>query len=117
MAGLSRADFQRAVYEMAQYPCSEFYEGRKPAADVGGIQIPEWIVQKCTIDPRASVPLLGSPQNLKVIVAGGQSTIMLAFVGTWGASPTYFVTRAIRPTANFDRLIEKCRGWESPITR
>ncbi len=119
--GLSRLDCQKALYDLIQVPCFEFYEleladGKGPVAQAGAVQIPEWIVQRCREDSNALVPLLLKPESIKIVVAGGPAVATIAFVGSWGAQ-TYFITKPIRLPKNWAKLLAKYSGWETPIVK
>lgn len=115
--GLSRSDFQRLVYDVAQLPGREFFLGKEPKIEVGAVPIPEEIVARAKSDPAAPVPLLRSPESLKVVVAGGPGPAMMAYVSTWGWGLSHFVTRAVRLPANWEAVLTKERGWETPIVK
>jgi hypothetical protein len=115
--GLSRIDMQKALYELVQLPCSEFFEGRDPSKEVGTMRTPEWIVQKCSEDPEALVPLLAGPQSIKIVIAGAPGPAIVTYVGTWGWGPSYFVTKPIMVPKNWDNLLEKYKGWKTPVVR
>ena len=109
--GVSRAELQRALYENIQLPGSLVFDGRERP---GLIQFPEWVVEKHKADPDALVPILRSPDKLKICVTGGPGPDMIAYIGTWGYGPSQFVTKPIRLPANWNKLLEKYGGWNSP---
>lgn len=112
--GWSRADLQKALYEAIQLPYSEFMGG-KQMLPVG--RLPEWLVEKCKADPETLVPLLYKPESLKICVAGGPGPGVIAYMGTWGWGPSFFVTKAINLPQNWKIVLEKYKGGESPIIR
>ena len=112
--GWSRVDLQKALYEAIQLPYSEFTGGRQ-MLPVG--RLPEWLMEKCKADPETLVPLLLKPESLKICVAGGPGPGVIAYMGTWGEGPSYFVTKAIKLPQNWKDLLEKHKGGESPIVR
>ena len=116
---LSRIDIQKALYELSQLPCSEVFEGMPVRTDVrgGGSEIPEWLVEKCKGDPKALVPLHRGPEGIKIIVAGGPGPAMIGYISTWGFGPAYFITKPIKLPQNWGNLLEKYKGWESPIVK
>ncbi|MFC2052292.1 hypothetical protein ACFLT4_06155 [Chloroflexota bacterium] len=115
--GLSRIDVQKALYDMILGPCLEFYDDNEPAAKVGAVEVPEWVAQKCCEDPKALVPLLREPQNIKIVVAGAPGPAMIGYVCTWGAGPAFFITKPVKSPRNRDNLLEKYGGWETPIVK
>jgi hypothetical protein len=115
--GCSRSEFQKMVYDEAQAPCAEFFGGKAPSADAGTTRIPDEILERIQSDPHASVPLLRRPESLKIVVAGaeGHGTAMIVYISTWGYGPAYFVTKPIRLPHAWEGVLEKNRGWETPI--
>jgi hypothetical protein len=105
---------QKALYEAIQLPYSEFMGG-KQMLPVG--RLPEWLIEKCKADPETMVPLLYKPESLKICVAGGPGPGVIAYMGTWGWGPSFFVTKAINLPQNWKILLEKYKGGESPIIR
>ena len=115
---LSRIDTQKALYELIQLPCSEFFGGKEPSTEAGTVKpIPEGFVGKCKEDPKALVPLLLEPQSIKIVVAGAPVSSIAAYIGTWGYGPAYFVTKPIKLPPNWENLLEKYKGWETPIVK
>jgi hypothetical protein len=116
--GVSRAELQQRIFEMLQAPAERFFEGR--TADLSAThsltyRIPEWFAQKYKEDRQAPLPLLRAPENLKIIVAGADGPSQMTYVGTWLKSS--FVTKAIKLPGNWDNLLEKNQGWNTPINR
>lgn len=114
--GLSRIEVQKALYELIQLPCPEFFEGRPPSANVGTFVKPEWLVARCRDNPDALEPLLPDPKSIKIVVAGGSGEAMITYVGAWGYG-SHFVTKPVALPSNWESLLQKCRGWETPIIR
>ncbi len=115
---LSRADVQKALYEMIQVPCCEFFEGRTSSSMMEGMAAMnqlEWVLQKCRENPEAFVPLLRKPESLKIVVAGAPGPCQICYLGTWCTA--HFVTKAIRLPGNWANLLEKYKGWETPVAR
>ncbi|MFC2001827.1 hypothetical protein ACFLUZ_04910 [Chloroflexota bacterium] len=113
----SRNDIQKALYEVIQSPCFEFYRDTEPTVERGPKPIPESIVAKSKADRTALVPLLLKPKSIKICVAGGSGPGFCAFVATWGFGPAHFVTKAISLPPNWENLLEKHSGWETPIVK
>ena len=109
--GVSRADLQQSLYETIQLPGSLVFDGRERPSLV---QFPEWVVEKHKADPDAPIPILLSPDKLKICVAGGPGPDMIAYIGTWGYGPSQFVTKPVRLPSNWNTLLEKYSGWTSP---
>jgi len=116
--GYSRGDVQKMLYELAQVTSEEFFEGKEPSAELAnGQRMPDEIIEQCKSDPKTLVPLLRSPESVRMIVAGARVTGLFTYVGTWGAGPAYFITKPIKMPKNWPDLLEKNKGWETPIIR
>ncbi|MBI4330396.1 MAG: hypothetical protein HY673_03840 [Chloroflexi bacterium] len=113
----SRSDIQKAIFESMRSPAHEFFEGKGPGSGSGPNKIPGWLVEKCRQDPEALVPLLREPENLKIAAAGGPGPAMCAFIGTWGYGGSYFVTKEIALPRNWADLLDRRRGWETPVVK
>lgn len=115
----SRSDIQKALFEAIQLPCKEFFAGKEPAKELGvNVEpLPDWLVNRCKLNPGGTAPLLPSPEAMKICVTGGPGPGMFAFVGTWGFGPAFFVTKAIKLPANWENLLEKYKGWETPAIK
>lgn len=114
---MSRSAFQQLIYEAAVIPGHEFFLGKEPRVEVGAIPIPREIVDRVKADPDALVPLLRSPENLKVVVTGAPGPALMAYVSTWGFGLSGFVTRKVTLPGNWSRLVAEERGWQTPIVR
>jgi hypothetical protein len=112
--GWSRKDLQKALYETIQLPYSEFTAGRQ-MLPIG--RLSDALLEKCQADPETLVPLLLKPDSLKICAAGGPGPGVIAYMGTWGWGPSYFVTKAVKLPQNWGNLLEKHKGGESPIVR
>jgi len=112
--GLSKADLQKALYEAIQLPGSEVFDGRE---GFGFNKLPKWVIEKHQTNPDALVPLLLDPESLKICVTGGPGPDMIAYIGTWGYGPSYFVTKPIKLPANWNTLLNKYTGWGSPTIK
>ncbi len=112
--GLSKADLQKALYEAIQLPGSEVFDGRE---GFGFNKLPKWVIEKHQTNPDALVPLLLNPESLKICVTGGPGPDMIAYIGTWGYGPSYFVTKPIKLPANWNNLLNKYTGWGSPTIK
>ena len=112
--GVSQTDLKQALYERIQLPGSEVFDGRER---IGLIKFPQWVIDKHNADPDAPVPILRSPESLKICVTGGPGPDMIAYIGTWGYGPSQFITKPVKLPANWDELLEKNKGWESPTVK
>ena len=112
--GVSQSDLKQALYERIQLPGSEVFDGRER---IGLIKFPQWVIEKHNADPDAPVPILRSPESLKICVTGGPGPDMIAYIGTWGYGPSHFITKPVKLPANWAELLEKNKGWESPTVR
>jgi hypothetical protein len=112
--GFSRREIQEILYEKIQLPGTEVFDGREgPVLD----RLPKQLVEKYQKTPNGPVPLLLSPENLKICVAGGPGPDMIAYIGTWGYGPSQFVTKPIHVPENWQNLLAKYKGWHSPTFR
>jgi hypothetical protein len=112
--GFSRKEIQEMLYEKIQLPGTEVFDGREgPVLD----RLPKQLIEKYRKDPSGPVPLLLNPENLKICVAGGPGPDMIAYIGTWGYGPSHFVTKPIKIPGNWQNLLSKYGGWESPTIR
>ncbi len=112
--GVSQTDLKQALYERIQLPGSEVFDGRER---IGLIKFPQWVIDKHNADPDAPVPILRSPESLKICVTGGPGPDMIAYIGTWGYGPSQFITKPVKLPANWSELLEKNKGWESPTVK
>lgn len=115
--GCSRSEFQKLVCDEAQTPCSEFFGGKTPSSEAGTTRIPSEIMEKIHSDPNGSVPLLRSPESLKIVVVGaeGHGTAMFVYISTWGYGPAHFVTKPIKLPGDWEKILKRNKGWETPI--
>jgi hypothetical protein len=111
--GMSRTELQEKLYERIQLPGTDVYDGREGKFN----QMPKWVNEKHQKDPNAMVPILLNPQKLRICVTGGPGPDMIAYIGTWGYGPSQFVTKPIKVPANWDKLLEENKGWQSPTVR
>lgn len=112
--GFSRKKLQEKLYERIQLPGTEVFDGREAS---GFCRLPKWVIEGHQKNPSAPVPLLLSPESLKICVAGGPGPDMIAYIGTWGYGPSHFVTKPIHVPQNWQTLLSKYGGWESPTIR
>jgi hypothetical protein len=112
--GFSRKRLQEELYKRIQLPGTEVFDGREGS---GFCRLPKWVIETHQKDPNAPVPLLLNPESLKVCVAGGPGPDMIAYIGTWGYGPSHFVTKPIHVPQNWQSLLSKYGGWESPTIR
>jgi len=111
--GISRQELQKRLYENIQLPGNEVFDGREGPFN----QMPEWVKTKHQKDPNAPVPILLNPQKLKICVTGGPGPDMISYIGTWGYGPSQFVTKAIKLPGNWQEILAKYQGWESPTIK
>ena len=84
-SGLSKKDVQEYVFQNARMPLSRL----KDIAHYGNRNWPRWIDET---DPDAMIPMVGSPDDLLVVVAGGDGRHS-AWLAGWGV--TRMVTQEI----------------------
>jgi hypothetical protein len=115
--GYSRVDFQKALVEAIQIPVSEFLGGHdiKEFARFG--RLPDWFIKKCQSGPDTLVPILASPENIKICVAGGAGPYGITYTSTFGYGAAHFVTKPVKLPNNWAKILKKYRGWESPLVK
>ncbi|MDZ7261697.1 MAG: hypothetical protein ONB05_06295 [candidate division KSB1 bacterium] len=115
--GYSRADIQKALFEAITIPAAEFLGGRDIQEFAAFGRLPKWLIEKCQAGPDVLVPLLAGPEHIKICVAGGAGPYGITYTSTFGYGPAHFVTKPIKLPKNWGSLLEKYRGWESPLVR
>lgn len=115
--GYSRIDFQKALVEAIQIPVSEFLGGHdiKEFARFG--RLPDWFIKKCQSGPDTLVPILAGPENIKICVSGGAGPYGITYTSTFGYGAAHFVTKPVKLPVNWEKILKKYRGWESPLVR
>jgi hypothetical protein len=111
--GFSRKEIQKRLYEQIQLPGTEVFDGREGSF----CRLPKWVIEEHRKNPSAPVPLLLSPESLKICVSGGPGPDMIAYIGTWGYGPSHFVTKPIRVPEKWISLLAKYKGWQSPTIK
>jgi len=111
--GVSRKELQKRLYDQIQLPGTEVFDGR----EVNFCGLPKPVIERHRTDPGAPVPLLLSPESLKICVSGGPGPDMIAYIGTWGYGPSQFVTKPIQLPGNWPGLLAKYEGWQSPTIK
>lgn len=115
--GYSRKEFQKALVDAIQIPASEFLGGHdiKELARFG--RLPDWLIKKCQSNPESLVPILAGPENIKICVSGGAGPYGITYTSTFGYGAAHFVTKPIKLPKNWDKLLKKYSGWESPLVK
>jgi hypothetical protein len=115
--GYSRIGFQNALVDSVKIPASEFLNGM----DVNDLRffgrLPEDMIEKCKSGPDTLIPLLAGPENIKICVSGGAGPFGITYTSTFGYGAAHFVTKPIRLPVNWTEILEKNRGWESPLVK
>jgi hypothetical protein len=115
--GYSRLDFQKMLLDSIQIPVSEFLNGRNINEVVAFSRLPSWLIEKCKSSPDALVPLLAKPECIKLCVSGGAGPYGITYTSTFGYGAAHFVTKPIKLPANYDKVLRKFQGWDSPIVK
>jgi hypothetical protein len=113
----SRADFQKALFEAIQIPASEVLGGRDIKEFAAFRHIPNWLIEKCQAGPDALVPILAGPEHIKLCVTGGAGPYGITYTSTFGYGAAHFVTKPIKLPNNWESLLKKHSGWESPLVK
>jgi len=80
--GLSKADAKRYLHEQGQCSAAEFEKSWLPARLAGQTRWPRWVKEGVANN---SVPAVESPDDITIIVAGGDIPIpQCAYMPTWG---------------------------------
>lgn len=120
-ARLSRSELQQRLYKAGQVPCSFFAKYRGVPIDMEAFgklpQVPEWMAKKCKESSENLVPVVPKPEDLKIIVAGGRGTASAYYFDTWGFGKSFFTTKAVKLPKNWKKLLEKYKGWETPVIK
>jgi hypothetical protein len=115
--GYSRIEFQKALLDAIQIPASEFLGGM----DVNELKffgrLPEGLIEKCQSGPDELIPLLEGPENIKICVSGGPGPFGITYTSTFGYGAAHFVTKPIKLPMNWEEILEKNSGWESPLVK
>jgi hypothetical protein len=115
--GYSRIDFQKALLSAIKIPVIEFLNG----LDFDDLKffgrLPEDLIKKCKSGPDELVPLLAGPDSIKICVSGGAGPFGITYTGTFGYGAAHFVTKPVKLPANWNKILDKNRGWESFTVR
>ncbi|MEJ2110272.1 MAG: hypothetical protein P8Z37_10240, partial [Acidobacteriota bacterium] len=112
--GYSRFDLQKAIYDAVHIPSSEFLHGRDLADLPAFHRLPEWIRERCRTNPENPIPLLAGPANVRICVTGGAGPYGISYISTFGYGPARFVTKSIQLPGQWEKLLARYGGWESP---
>ncbi len=115
--GYSRLDLQKALYDAIQIPSSEFLNGRDIAELPAFGRLPERIREMCKSGSDTLIPLLAGPGSIRICVTGGAGPYGISYISTFGYGPAHFVTKRIVLPGNWQNLLEKNKGWESPMVK
>ena len=115
--GYSRIEFQKALVDAIKIPVSEFLNGM----DFNDLKffgrLPEDMINKCKSGPDTLIPLLAGPENIKICVSGGAGPFGITYTSTFGYGAAHFVTKPIKLPVNWNHILEKNTGWESPLVK
>ena len=115
--GYSRLDLQKALYDAIQIPSSEFLNGRAIEELPAFNRLPESIKAKCKAGSDALIPLLAGPGNIRICVTGGAGPYGISYISTFGYGAARFVTKSINIPGNWENLLARYEGWESPTVK
>lgn len=110
--GWSRSEVQKMIYEKARVTVEEF--GGKENIDryKEHSGIPQWIQE---LPPNGFVPIVPEPKDIKIVVAGGRSHQIGICVTNPGSAAAHWVTKPVRIPKNWNNLLGKYTGWDTPI--
>jgi len=115
--GYSRLEFQKALVDAIQIPASEFLGGRDAKELPAFSRLPDWLIKKCQSSPETLVPILAGPENIKICISGGAGPYGITYTSTFGYGAAHFVTKPVKLPKNWDKLLMKHKGWESPLVK
>lgn len=120
-AKLSRSEVQQRLYKAGQVPCSKFARYRGAPIRLEALanlpQVTEEILAKCRGSMENLVPVVPRPEDLKIIIGGGRTAGSAYFLDTWGFGKSFFTTKEIRLPKNWENLLEKYKGWNTPVKK
>ena len=79
-------------------------------AEVKGVPS-EWDDQ--SLDGR--VPVVPTPQDIRIIVGGGNGADASLVIDRWGAGGSYTTTHKVELPANWKKLVKELEPWKTPI--
>ena len=115
--GYSRREFQNALVDAIKIPASEFLNGMNIDEIKFYGRLPDELIKKCRQSPDTLIPLLAGPENIKICVSGGAGPFGITYTSTFGYGAAHFVTKPVRLPVNWNAVIEKNSGWESPLVK
>ena len=117
-AGFSRADLQKELFEQSRVPCTVFARATSPETIqrelAKGPLVPRWVINACKTNPQALVPVVPKETDIKIIVSGGRSVDINMAMDSWGHA-SFAVAKPVKLPQGWSRLLEKYKGWETPI--
>jgi hypothetical protein len=101
----------KELYEKGRVRRDQF--GPRPLGAVGVASgVPQWIDE---LPDDGLVPVVPSPEDIKIIVSGGRGPGSGFFIDRYGFGNSRFVTKEIKLPPNWKELLEDLKGWETPI--
>lgn len=113
--GRSRQDIQEALHHAIKAPGRKVFAGKEYSKE--STRIPDWFVEKFRDDPDAPLPLTPNPESIKIVVAGGPGTHLITYVATWGFGPAHFVTKKVNLPRNWQQILLRHGGDETPVVK
>lgn len=101
-AGYSKAQIKHFLYENSKVPFYKWkrgtYEFKEEDAVKAGINVS---------DPHFPCPVIGKPEDIYILVAGGLGDVHSAYFPTWAGFLSRRVTKEIKMPANWNEILER----------
>ncbi|MBI4321065.1 MAG: hypothetical protein HY675_21455 [Chloroflexi bacterium] len=101
-SGWTKDDITRFIAEYARVPAHR-HPNSWPVMYSGRYMLR----QRPPLNPEESMSIIGGPEKIRVVVAGGPGSFV--GIGLGGTMPCEWVTKKVELPANWDRLVEKFR--------
>jgi hypothetical protein len=110
--GYDPAKIQKELYEKGRIERGLF--GPRPLGSFAVTSgIPKWIDD---LPDNALVPVVPTPEDIKIMVAGGKGGGVSYIIDRWGFGNSRYLTKEIKLPKNWKSLLNDLQGWETPIT-
>ncbi len=109
--GYTPQKIQEELYKEARVPRKLF--GPRPLGAMGEASgVPKWIDEAKDDE---LVPVVPSPEDFRIVVAGGTGGGASFAVDRWGFGNSKFVTKEIKLPAAWPQLVKDAEKWSTPI--
>lgn len=109
--GYTPEKIQKELWEKGRIRRDLF--GPRPLGAMGEASgVPKWIDEA---PDDAMIPVVPTPQDIRIVVAGGTGSGVSLLIDRWGFGNSKFVTKQITLPGNWSALVKGLEGWETPI--